>query len=240
MHQTSFTIHPIAKISTPYRQKFGIPRQPGLVREASGWIEFLAPFDQPDLLAGLEDFSHIWLTFMFHACINRGWRPRVRPPRLGGNQRRGVLATRSPFRPNHLGLSVVELLEVQIGPKARLHVRGADLLDGTPIVDIKPFLPYADNRPEARAGFAEDKPVANLGVVFSPRAIEQLAGRATLRRLIHETIALDPRPAYHAVRQTPGRYAMFLYDLNVEFEICSNRALVTSVAHCSSSVEEQA
>jgi tRNA-Thr(GGU) m(6)t(6)A37 methyltransferase TsaA len=226
----SHVIEPIAKISSPYRQKFGIPRQSGLIGEAVGWIEFLSPFDQATLVDGLDEFSHLWLVFVFHVCQVSGWRARVRPPRLGGNQRRGVLATRSPFRPNHLGLSVVELLDIERSTKLRLRVGGVDLLDGTPIVDIKPYLPYADARPEARADFAEQKPRPRLTVRFASRVQAQLIDRPELRCLIRKTLELDPRPAYHVGADKPRRYGLQLADVDVQFEIFGDAALVTELA----------
>lgn len=226
----SHVIDPIAKISSPFRQKFGVPRQPGLIGEAVGWVEFLSPFDQVALVDGLEDFSHLWLIFVFHVCRTKGWRARVRPPRLGGNRQRGVLATRSPFRPNHLGLSVVELLEIERSAKPRLRVGGVDLLDGTPIVDIKPYLPYADAHPEARADFAEHKPRPRLTVGFTPRVHAQLMGRPELYWLIRKTLELDPRPAYHACADKPRRYGLRLADVDVQFEVSGDAALVTELA----------
>src|SRR5690554_2357523 len=143
----------IGYIESPYRQKFAIPRQPGLVKSARGAIRLENEFAHPDCTRGLEEFSHLWVQFIFHETQAQGWKPLVRPPRLGGNEKRGVFATRSTFRPNAIGLSVVELVEVQLSPKPKLIVRGLDLLDGTPIIDIKPYLPYADAIPNARGGF---------------------------------------------------------------------------------------
>lgn len=226
----SYVIEPIAKISSPYRQKFGVPRQPGLIAEAVGWIEFLSPFDRVALVDGLEDFSHLWLTFVFHACQAKGWRARVRPPRMGGNRRRGVFATRSPFRPNHLGLSVVELLEIDKAATPRLRVGGIDLLDGTPIVDIKPYIPYADSHPEARADFAADKPIPTLRVQFLPPVLEQFRKHPEMLQLIRETLELDPRPAYHAASSVQRRYGLQLADVDVQFEVSDDVALVIGLA----------
>ena len=217
----------IGEIRSPFRQKFGIPRQPGLVRAAKGWVELRPPYDRPALCDGLEGFSHIWLTFVFHAAIRSGWRPRVRPPRLGGNRACGVFATRSPFRPNHLGLSVVELLRVETRGGVRLEVAGLDLLDGTPVVDIRPYLPYADAIPGAHGGFADQAPAARLQVRFTPRVREQLRSHPDgegLAELIRDTLALDPRPAYHERGQTPRVYGLRLDDLDVRFRVADGVA----------------
>lgn len=212
----------IALARSPYREKFGIPRQAGLVGAAEGWIDMLPPYDAPQMFAGLQDFSHIWLSFVFHAARTQGWRARVRPPRLGGNQRMGMFATRSPFRPNHLGLSLVELLDIEQDSGVRLKVAGLDLLDGTPIVDIKPYVPYADTRPEARAGFAAERPAAVLQVVFAEVVDQALAQRpdgVVLRALITQTLALDPRPAYQADRHSERNYGAILIDVDVRWRV---------------------
>jgi tRNA-Thr(GGU) m(6)t(6)A37 methyltransferase TsaA len=219
----------IALVRSPYREKFGIPRQAGLVAAAKGWIDMLPPYDAPEMVAGLQDFSHIWLSFVFHAARPQGWRARVRPPRLGGNQRRGVFATRSPFRPNHLGLSLVELLSIESASGVSLEVAGLDLLDGTPIVDIKPYVPYADSRPEARAGFAAEPPAAILEVVFTSTVRQALARRpdgGMLESLIVQTLALDPRPAYQANRGKEREYGSVLVDVDVRWRVRAGMAEV--------------
>lgn len=219
-------MQPVAVIRSPYKEKFGIPRQPGLV-DVCSTVELLPGFDMPEAVEGLEGFSHLWLSFVFHHCIDQGWKPRVRPPRLGGNERVGVFASRAPFRPNHLGLSVVELLEVDTRDGVRLTVRGADLLDGTPILDIKPYVPYVDAVPDARAGFAPEPPV-RLAVRFSEAAIEELGSDAALVQLIEAVLSQDPRPAYQA--DDPERlYGMRLAEVNVRFTIANGEALVRAV-----------
>ena len=210
----------IAVVHSPYRQKFGIPRQAGLVPAARGWIEMLPAYSAPEMFSGVEAFSHIWLTFVFHAARGQGWRARVRPPRLGGNRRLGVFATRSPFRPNHLGLSAVELLSVERSVGVRLEVGGLDLLDGTPVLDIKPYLPYADAPSEARAGFADRPPRAALSVRFAAPAERSLAQRAdarALRALLVQTLSLDPRPAYREDTDDGRVYGTRLMDLDVRW-----------------------
>jgi tRNA-Thr(GGU) m(6)t(6)A37 methyltransferase TsaA len=217
-----WALETIARVRSPYREKFGIPRQAGLVEAAVGWIVMLPPYDAPEMFAGLRDFSHIWVSFIFHGTRGRGWRRRVRPPRLGGNRRMGVFATRSPFRPNHLGLSLVELLAIEQGSGVRLRVAGLDLLDGTPVVDLKPYLPYADARPDALAGFAAERPADALPVRFTGPADRVLARRAdgeTLRRLIVQTLALDPRPAYRSEGESTRVYGLPLIDVDVRWRV---------------------
>ena len=170
--ENDFVIRPIARIRTEFPEKFGIPRQAGIVDELRGEIVFEPEYRREEALRGLEEFSHLWLIWQFSENLVQGWTPTVRPPRLGGNERRGVFATRSPFRPNALGLSCVRLLGIRRDPElgSVLQVAGADLMDGTPIFDIKPYIPYADCRPEASGGFAPD-PGATLTVVI-PEELE--------------------------------------------------------------------
>lgn len=222
----AYHLQVIGEIRGPYKEKFGIPRQPGLV-DVECLLQLRTGFDRPEMFEGLEGFSHLWLTFVFHDCLGQGWRDRVRPPRLGGNRRVGVFASRSPFRPNHLGLSVVELLGIEQQDGLRLRLRGADLLDGTPVLDIKPYLPYVDAIPGARAGFAPGPPTA-LQVRFSAQVRQKLAGDAPLQRIIASVLAQDPRPAYQA--DDPGRlYGMRLAEVNVRFRIVAGVAEVVAV-----------
>ncbi len=223
------TIEPVGFMVSPYRQKFGVPRQPGLVRQAVGYVELVPPYDDPAAIEGLAAFSHVWLTFVFHHCLTQGWRRRVRPPRLGGNRSCGVFASRSPFRPNHLGLSAVELLEVETAPAVRLHVRGMDLLDGSPIVDIKPYLPYADALPAAKGGFAAAAPAPSLRVDFAPAAAAAVAGQPELAGLIRSVLALDPRPAYRA-GEPARRYGMCLGEAEIAFRVEDGVATVLEIA----------
>lgn len=230
----SVQLETVAILRSPYKQKFAIPRQPNLVREAVGELVFTPAFADINALRGLEGFSHLWLLFVFHETAAQGWSPTVTPPRLGGSERVGVFASRSTFRPNALGLSVVEFLDyAQRGRELVLRVRGIDLLDGTPIVDIKPYLPYADAVPDATGGYAPDAPAQPLAVEFSDAAREQLAPhlaqRPELERFIVAVLQQDPRPAVH-VRQAQDRsYAMFLYELNVRWRTEGSRCIVTAI-----------
>ena len=205
----------IAHIRSDFSEKFGIPRQSGLVEELKATIVFEPEFRNPDALRGLEDFSHIWLIWQFSQAVREDWSPTVRPPRLGGNARMGVFATRSPFRPNPIGLSCVRLEGIeqhpQFGPV--LHVAGADLMDGTPIYDIKPYLPYADCKPDAAGGFASRPKEATLSVDCPPALLERLP--ADRRSALLAVLAQDPRPSY---QDDPHRiYGLSFAGYNVRF-----------------------
>jgi len=217
----------VAHIRSDFQQKFGIPRQSGLVDALEADIIFTPEFRDPEALRGLEGFSHLWLIWEFSQARRAKWSPTVRPPRLGGNQRMGVFATRSPFRPNPMGLSCVKLKEVRLhtpdGPVIR--VAGADLLDGTPIYDIKPYLPYADCKPEAVGGFASAPKEAALTVTLPPELEERVpeAKRAALRGVL----AQDPRPSY---QDDPERvYGMGFAGLDVRFRVAGDRLTVVEV-----------
>ena len=220
------TLRAVARIRTDFPEKFGIPRQAGIVEELEGRIVFEPEFRDPEALRGIEGFSHLWLIWQFSEALRESWSPTVRPPRLGGNVRMGVFATRSPFRPNPLGLSCVRLLGVErdpvLGPVLR--VAGADLMDGTPIYDIKPYLPYADAHPEARGGFAPD-PGARLRVSFAPGTEEKIPAekRAALRGVLEN----DPRPRY---QDDPSRvYGLSFAGLNVQFRVENGVVTVEAV-----------
>lgn len=234
MDSQAQTITPVALAETPYRDKFGIPRQPNLVSSAIGKIWLQAPYDQPEALEGLEAASHIWLIWGFHKSPSGKTRLSSRPPRLGGNEKLGVFATRSTHRPNGLGLSVVTLIEVKLEPSPHLVVAGIDLLDGTPVYDIKPYLPYVDRVPNASHDWAEQAP-QKLTVVATPQFVtsylELKSGVAM--SLIEEVVAFDPRPAYH--HDQPARlYYVRLGDLDVGFSVDDDlgQATLTSVVHC--------
>lgn len=230
-----FQCKPIGFIRSCFKEKFGIPRQPGLVSDATAILELTSPYNQPEAFSGLEGFTHIWLIFIFHKEIREQWRPMVRPPRLGGNQRIGVFASRSPFRPNHIGLSVVSLDKVECdGNECRLHLRGADLLDGTPVLDVKPYLPYADAIPDAVGGYATNAPEKRVSVSFTELAESQIANREQaacpgLRKLIEQVIAQDPRPAYVQEQKQDQRFGIRLYDFDVQWQIKNGEAKVVEL-----------
>lgn len=227
-----FHFTPIGIIHSCFREKFGIPRQAGLVPAARATLELLPPYDPPTAVRGLEGFSHLWLLFVFHGVPADHWHPTVRPPRLGGHQRLGVFATRSPFRPNPIGLSVVRLERVEIGQgRVILHLTGVDLLDGTPVLDIKPYLPYADSIPTATSGFAPDAPDTTLAVDFSPTAAAFCARwpNGELRELITQILRQDPRPAYERTRAAAHHYGMRLYDCDIHWEMHQGTAYVTEI-----------
>lgn len=227
-----FQFTPIGIIHSCFREKFGIPRQAGLVPAARATLELLPPYDPPTAVRGLEGFSHLWLLFVFHGVPPGHWHPTVRPPRLGGRQRLGVFATRSPFRPNPIGLSVVKLERVAIEQgRVTLHLSGVDLLDGTPVLDLKPYLPYADRIPTATSGFAPDAPDTTLAVDFSPAAATFCAkpSNGELRELITQILQQDPRPAYERTNSTAQHYGMRVYDYDVHWEIRQNTAYVTEI-----------
>ena len=218
----------VAKIHTDFKTKFGVPRQSGLVKGLKGRIVFEPEFRNAEALRGLEGFSHIWLLWDFSEAHrdDEGWSPTVRPPRLGGNQRMGVWATRSPFRPNNIGLSSVRISKIELhtseGPI--IEVEGADLMDGTPILDIKPYLPFTDSHPEARGGFAEEqnKKMEPLKVEI-PSHIEDLFDTEK-REALYGVLAADPRPHY---QQAPERtYALEFAGYEVKFHVREGCAIV--------------
>ena len=220
------TIRPVAHIESDFPEKFGIPRQAGIVDELRARVVFDGEYRNDEALRGLEGFSHLWLIWHFSASDRESWSPTVRPPRLGGNVRMGVFATRSPFRPNALGLSCVRLLgtEKLEGKGTTLLVAGADLMDGTPIFDVKPYLPYADCRPEASGGFAPD-PGRTLELVIPPGEEEKIPPekRAALRGVLSN----DPRPRY---QDDPARvYAMSFAGRNIRFRVENDTLTVTEV-----------
>lgn len=220
----NYSVFPIAYVSSPYSQKFGIARQPSLVPNAYAAIELNRTFGE-ESVRGLADFDYIWVHFVFHDAINEGWSNMVRPPRLGGKEKKGVFATRSPHRPNHLGLSLLKLENIEIGKTVRLICSGSDLLDGTPVLDIKPYLPFIEAHPEAKSGFAVAAP-SLLRVVWQPENLpDKLSHR--LRLLIEESIAQDPRPAYQDI---PHReYVMRVENQEVRFFIQENQATIIAI-----------
>ena len=214
-------IEPIAHIHTDFPTKFGVPRQSGLASELTSTIVFAPAYRNPDCLRGIADFSHLWLIWEFDKVAGAGWSPTVLPPKLGGKTRVGVFATRSPFRPNPLGLSCVQLLRTELHTKDGpvLYVAGADLVDGTPIYDIKPYLAYTDSHPDAREGFAGRVKDNSLEVDFPPELLAVLPENK--RKAALAVLAEDPRPAYH---DDDRRYGVSFAGYDIRFHV-SERVL---------------
>lgn len=217
-------IHPIAVFRSPFKSKFGVPRQSGLVEDLQGRIVLLDAYADSESLRGLDDFDYLWLLWGFSANRHQSatFQPTVRPPRLGGNERMGVFATRSPYRPNGLGLSSVRILAVE---GTEIIVAGADLMDGTPIYDIKPYLPYADAHPQARGGFTDQSQWCQLQVVLPDPADSPLSEAETLA--LRQALALDPRPHYH---NDPTRlYGLAFADYDVRFRVEDDQLTVVEI-----------
>lgn len=226
MKNLNFTA--IGLISSCYKEKFGIPRQPGLVTAAKAQLILDENFSE-ECVRELEGFSHIWLQFIFHQTQSQGWKSMVRPPRLGGNTKVGVFASRSTFRPNPIGLSVVELNNIEMkSSRVVLHLSGCDLVNGTPVLDIKPYLPYVDAIPEAKAGYAKEKPAKKMTVLMSDeiiQACDQASNRLgeDIAILVRQLLELDPRPSYHENNSNDQRiYSMKLHDFDLRWQYCEN------------------
>ena len=217
-------IEPIAFFRSPFTSKFGIPRQSGIVSLLRGRIEFTAEYRQPEALRGLEDYDYLWIVWGFSENVSAEKHPTVRPPLLGGNERVGVWATRSPFRPNNLGLSSVRIAHVEASVPY-IDVLGADLMDGTPIYDIKPYLPYVDSHPDARGGFTDGKEWQRLQVEIPDALARQLSGDDL--QVLRETLSLDPRPHYHA---DDGReYGMPFMGYDIRFTVADGVVRVVAM-----------
>lgn len=217
----------IAYIHTDFPTKFGVPRQSGIIESLKGRIVFEPEYRNPDAVRGLEEFSHLWLIWEFSEAVRDNWSPTVRPPRLGGNTRKGVFATRSPFRPNPIGLSSVRLESIEIDPRLGpvLHVSGIDLMDGTPIYDIKPYIVYTDSHPEAVSGFAGKPAEYLLEVVFPPALLEKVDPEK--REGLAAVLAHDPRPQY---QDDPDRiYGMRFGAYEVKFSVSGMTLTVTDI-----------
>jgi tRNA-Thr(GGU) m(6)t(6)A37 methyltransferase TsaA len=220
------TIRPIAHIRCDLKEKFGVPRQAGIVEALEGRVVFEPEFRDPEALRGIEGFSHLWLIWQFSEAVRQDWSPTVRPPRLGGNARVGVFASRSPFRPNALGLSCVRLLGLERDPALGtvLRVGGADLMDGTPIFDVKPYIPYADSHPEALSGFAPDAG-KSLEVTVPPELLARVPEEK--REGLVGVLSRDPRPRY---QNDPARvYGLRFGEQNVKFTVDGERLTVREV-----------
>lgn len=221
------TIHVIARMKSDFASKFGIPRQSGLVEELRSTIIFEPEFRNTDALRGLENFSHLWLVWQFSEAVRKDWSPTVRPPRLGGNTRMGVFATRSPFRPNHLGLSSVRIIGLETTKEfgTVVHVAGADLMDGTPIFDIKPYIPYSDCHTDATGGFTDTAEDFLLDVKFPEHLLQRLPEEK--RQAAIGVLSHDPRPSY---QKDDGRtYGLTFAGYNIRFQVSGKTLTVTEV-----------
>ena len=226
----NLNIQIIAKMRSDFPTKFGIPRQSGLVEELESTIVFEPEFRNPDALRGIEGYSHLWLIWQFSQAVRQDWSPTVRPPRLGGNTRMGVFATRSPFRPNHLGLSCVRLLGVEHTESEGtvIHVAGADLMDGTPIVDIKPYIPYSDSFPDALGGFTDSAEDFILEVVFPENLLKVLPENK--RQAAIGVLSHDPRPSY---QRKPDRvYGLGFAGFDIRFTVEEKVLTVCDIIKC--------
>ena len=225
--EQSFSMKVIAHIRSDFASKFGVPRQSGLVDALEAASVFEPEYRNPDAVRGMEGFSHLWLIWAFHQAVRSTWSPTVRPPRLGGNARMGVFATRSPFRPNPIGLSSVRLDRVEITPDLGpvIYVRGADLVDGTPIFDIKPYIPYADSHPDAIGGFASAPAGETLTVVIPPEQLEKVP--ESHREALRGVLAQDPRPHY---QNDPERvYGFQFAGMEVRFSVVEQTLTVREI-----------
>ncbi len=227
-------MEPIGTLISCFSEKFGTPRQPALAATAPAAIEIFPPYHLRQAWQGLEEFSHIWVVFWFHANNQRSWRPMVRPPRLGGNRKLGVFATRTGFRPNPIGISAVKLEKIEFRRRqTKLYVSGIDVVDQTPVLDIKPYLPWADGIDQAQGGFAHRRPEAVLEVEFSHQAglecqrLEDMYPGLT--HLIRRVIELDPRPAYKHTLSRTSRHGLRLYDLEISWQVCGKTARILKV-----------
>ncbi len=219
-----FSIKPIGVICSDFKDKFGVPRQSGRAPSLKVRIEFFPPFNRPEAFSGLEGFSHIWIIFQFSKAKEESVSLTVRPPRLGGNIRRGVFATRSPYRPNRIGLTCAKIEKIETGDGVSLVVSGADLIDGTPVLDIKPYLPFADSVPLASGGFADGEKEHKLKVVFPCELLDLLP--SDKRQAVIECISDDPRPSYHDDERL---YSMAFAEFDISFFVKNDTATVTAV-----------
>ena len=230
----ALTLTPVAVYRCDFHEKFGLPRQSGLASALEGRVVFEKAFAHPDFIRGIEQYSHLWLLWQFSE--NEGYSPTVRPPKLGGNTRVGVFASRAPFRPNPIGLSCVELCGVEHSAQGTvLRVRGGDLMNGTPIFDVKPYLPYADAHPDAKSGFSVSGEARALTVDFPPEFQKKLP-KALLPALL-EALEQDPRPGYH---DDPQREYFFRYaSFDIGFTVRNERLTVTAVRETNETKEQQ-
>ena len=227
-----YTIDEIGIVHSCYKDKFAIPRQARLVTAATASIELFPPYNEIEAVRGLEDFSHLWISFIFHRHINKGWSPIVKPPRLDGKQRFGVFATRASFRPNPIGLSLVEIDFIeQKGAQLFIHIKGADLLDKTPVIDIKPYVPYSDSIADAKGGFT-DQIKENLFIVNFSKEADKACEQASqkypqIRQFIQQLLAIDHRPYYF--KNIEKNYSTRVYDYDLTWKISGEQVEVVSI-----------
>lgn len=222
-----YCLHPIGYIDSPYKQKFGVARQPGLVPAAEVCLT-LQPEFTADCVRGLDQYDYVWVEFIFHAVLDEGWLPLIRPPKLGGKKKMGIFATRSPHRPNHIGLSLLKLERIETHSAVVLHLSGADLLDRTPVLDIKPYIPFVEAKPTAKSGFAHERP--ELTVSWEHGALQQLQQfhlDSTYQLLVEQSVAQDPRPAHQQHKDKV--FVLFLGHFDVRFRVTDNLAFILSV-----------
>ncbi len=235
----TINITPIGIITSCFKEKFGIPRQPGLVKDSSAVLELYPEFAREEAVRELEGFSHIWVIFVFHKASGKNWKPTVRPPRLGGNKKVGVFASRSPFRPNPVGISAVKLEKIEAANgKILLYLSGIDILDQTPVIDIKPYLPYSDIIESATGGFALSAPDAKLEVDFLQNVIE-ICGKEernfpNLQKIIIQILENDPRPAYYSSQKSDKEktFGIKIFDFDLKWEIKNNKIVVVDLMKC--------
>ncbi|MFC0178513.1 tRNA (N6-threonylcarbamoyladenosine(37)-N6)-methyltransferase TrmO [Thorsellia kenyensis] len=252
--ESSYQVVPIGKVISPFKQKFTVPRQPRLLSLAKGYIELFKPFDDLHALSSLADFSHIWVLFWFHlnpenksaSFEQYKWQPMVRPPRLGGKEKVGVFASRSPFRPNPIGMSVYKLDGIEKNSKGiKIHINGIDVVDGTPVIDIKPYIPFSDSVTDAKGGFAQDIPVMPFNVIFSDKALAELYHLAKnqghsesyakeVEQFILQVLSQDARPSYHQnkmnVDMSKKQYGVDLLEYNIKWLLDENQVIITDVS----------
>ncbi len=229
-----YSIEKIGEIHSPYQEKFAVPRQPQLVPSANCEVQLHGKANHIDTVRGLEQFSHLWLLFLFDQNIDAGWKPTVRPPRLGGNEKIGVFASRATFRPNHIGMSLVKLKSIEVHQNnVVLKIGNADLVNGTPIIDIKPYIPYADSMPDATAGYAQHPPQSIPVEINDTLAAPFLTNSESKHKLavIKEVLAQDPRPAYKQKQLDTKEYGVALFEFNVRFKVNGQRLTVTAIEH---------
>lgn len=245
----NYSVVPIGKVSSPFKQKFTVPRQPRLLNLAKGVITLNKPFNDPLAVEKLSSFSHIWVLFWFHlnpenksaSAEGYKWQPMVKPPRLGGKEKVGVFATRSPFRPNPIGLSVYELAGVEyIDQQVKIYINGVDVVDNTPVIDIKPYIPFSDSIPDACGSFATDLPHMPFSVKFSSHALNALFGYILadgqsieyaneVKNFIEQLLSQDPRPAHLIQKYQKQDYGVDIMDYNVKWILNDTEVYVTEI-----------